>query len=110
MANLVKWITSEVNESDIEAVVIGEMGWGDYGDDPEHDRVAKEHQGKILNWNEAKEFLNYEFDDGFGAPECNAVYVWTNNKILLISQYDGATNLYSIPRNPIECEPHMPGG
>ena len=109
MSNLIKWILRETNESDIVAVVIGEMGWGDYGNEniPNYD---KQPRGKVIEWEEAKQWLNYDFDSGYGSPNCNAIYVWTTDKILFIVQYDGSTSMHSIQRNPIDCMPQMPGG
>ena len=110
MSNLIEWILEETNEYEIEAVVIGELGWGDYGKEniPNYDKQPRQ---TILTWKEAKSWLDYEFDSGYGSPMCNAIYVWTKNKILFISQYDGATSLNSIPRNPTdEIMPTMPGG
>ena len=108
MANLIEWILEETEESEIVAVVIGKMGWDDFGKEgvPQYDSQPK---GVILKWEEAKPWLNYEFDSGYGSPECNSIYVWTQNKILFIVEYDGSTSMYSVPRNPVNCMPEMPG-
>lgn len=110
MANLVKWI-EEVLERDeiVEGVVIGQMGWGDYGKEavPQYDAQIK---GRVLSWDEAKPMLDYEFDRGYGAPGCNAITVWTNTNIHFVTQYDGSTGLDSIPRSPVDYMPYMPGG
>lgn len=108
MSNLVNWIEEEAGDEAIKAVVIGEMGWGDYGSEsiPNYGAMPK---GVILSWEEAKKWLNYEFYSGFGAPKCQAVYAWTEEKVIAISQYDGSTNVYSIPRNPTACMPEMAG-
>ncbi len=84
------------------------MGWGDHGSDavPKY-QVQK--RGIVLSWDEAKPLLDYEFRDGFGTPGCNAIYVWTEKRVLYISQYDGATAINSIPRDPIDVMPTMPG-
>jgi len=114
MANLKQWILEAAAEEEIEAVVIGEMGWGDYGSEGVK-CYNKQPQGKVLTWEKAVPFLDYEFDDsygapdGYGAPGCNAIYVWTKTKVIGIFQYDGATGTHQIPRNPIECMPDMPG-
>jgi hypothetical protein len=110
MANLVKLIKNKIKVREIEAIVIGEMGWSDgYGseDVPNYDRQPKK---TILTWKEAKKWLDYDFNDGFGAPGCNAIYVWTPDEVLFISTYDGATSLESIPRNPAKMMPIMYGG
>ncbi len=109
MSNLIDWIKEECNENDIEGVVIGQMGWGEYNKEivPGFEKIPF---GKLISYETAKPLLNYEFDSGYGAPECNAIYVWTKDKVLFISQYDGATSMESVPRNPIDCMPTMPGG
>lgn len=109
MANLIVWIEELAGGELVEAVVIGEMGWGDYG----KERVpnyAEQPKGVLLSWEEAKRWLNYDFSDGYGAPECNAVFVWTTNKVMWVTQYDGSTCMNSAPRNPVAVMPHMPGG
>lgn len=109
MANLVKWLEKAVDPTQIQAVVIGEMGWGKYKSDLVP-TWKKQERGKVLSWDEARPLLDYEFDDGCGAPGCNAVYVWTPNTIFFVSQYDGSTKLAAVPRHPIDCTPTMPGG
>lgn len=109
MANLKQWIQEEAGDESVEAVVIGEMGWGDYGseDVPGYDGKPR---GRVLSWEEAVPLLDYEFDGGFGAPGCEAVYAWTPSRVIYVVQYDGATSPHSIPRHPVDCMPEMPGG
>lgn len=102
MANLVNWLEKYSLEQ-IEAVVIGEMGW-------ENSQYSSQKRGVVLTWEEARPMLDYEFDSGYGAPECNAITVYTKSRILFISQYDGSTQLNSLPRNPEAHMPYMPGG
>ena len=110
MANLVKWIEDEAGDEQIEAIVIGRMGWSDdyaSGRVPNYEYMPK---GKVLSWEEAKPFLDYEFNSGYGAPECNSIWAWTETKVIAIGQYDGATWPYSLPRNPVDQMPGMEGG
>ena len=67
-------------------------------------------KGIVLTWAAAKCWLDYEFDPGYGAPECNSIYVWTNFNVYFIVQYDGSTSMHSIPRQPTNIIPEMPGG
>ena len=92
----------------IEAIVIGNMGWGDYNSEgkPNYQEII----GKVLSWQEALQYLDYEYNDGFGAPDCHAVTAWTANKVIFVWQYDGSTGVTSVPRNPIAHMPEMPGG
>jgi hypothetical protein len=90
-------------------VVLGNMGWGDYGSEivPNYKDMPK---GKLITLEQAKPFLDYEYDTGYGAPELPAIYAWTQDRVIAVSQYDGATGFFSIPRNPIDCLPTMEGG
>ena len=109
MAILKQWIEEEAKGEPIEGVVIGEMGWGGFGSEkvPMYKECPK---NVLLAWEEAVPFISYEFDDGFGAPECQAVTAWTRSKVISVSQYDGSTSVYSLPRHPIDHEPNMVGG
>lgn len=110
MANLAKDLKKWFEEGEVvEGVVIGKMGWGDYnsGVVPGYSGMPR---GVVLSWEEAEKLLDFEYDDGYGAPECPAIYVWTNTSIYFVVQYDGSTSLEIVPRNPIDCTPHMPGG
>ena len=94
----------------IEAVVIGEMGWGgDYGSEKITD-YEKQPRGVVLSWADAAPILDYEYNTGYGSPECNAVYVWTTERVLFVTQYDGSTCISSVPRHPVNVVPEMPGG
>lgn len=107
--NLVRWIIEEANGEEIEAVVIGEMGWGDYGYD-DVPNYKKQPKFAVLDWEKAKVWIDYEFNSGYGAPRCNAIYAWTKSWVIAISQYDGSTEPFRIPRHPTDCHPEMPGG
>jgi len=101
----------------IEAIVIGEMGWEGYGDDDRH-APGLARKGEILRWAEARPLLDYEYDRGFGAPDCQAIRAWTENKVIWVTQYDGSTSVNSALRNPPPPSPDdptsfipmMPGG
>lgn len=110
MSNFLQDIEDTLEEGEIiESGVIGEMGWGDYNSEkvPNYDKIPK---GKTLSWDEMRKWLYYDYSTGYGAPECNAVYIWTNHRILFVVQYDGSTSIHGIPRNPVDCIPEMPGG
>ena len=97
MANLVKWIQEweeDHKEEKIEAIVIRKKGW---------DFDSEETISKIISWNEAMILLDYEFDLGIGDPGCHAIYIWTTNFVLFVSECDGATGLASIPRTCDGC-------
>ena len=105
-------ILSAVEGSPIEAVVLGSKGWDEiYMYNEEDERVPVPWPtGEVIPWEEALPFLEYDFDRGYGGPECHAIYVWTKDRVFFVSQYDGSTGIESIPRNPTDELPSMPGG
>ena len=52
----------------------------------------------------------WSFLGGHGSPECYAAYIYTNQRVIFVCQYDGLTSLEGIPARPIACMPTMPGG
>lgn len=108
-SNMKAWIKDMAGREKIEAVVIGEMGWGVYNSEevPRYEEIPK---GKVLSWREASKFLDFNFDSGYGSPRCMAVYAWTKSWVIAIGQYDGSTWPFRIPRNPKDCMPEMQGG
>lgn len=107
--SLEQWILNAAEGQNVEAVVIGEMGWGDYNSEnvPNYDKCPK---GVVLKWEDALPFLKYKFYHGYGSPGCQAIYAWTKSWVIFIAQYDGATSPHRVPRNPIDIMPTMPGG
>jgi len=94
----------------IEAIVFGDWGWGGH-DEPEPYPVPKEKKGVILSEANATPMMDgWSFNGGFGAATCYATYIWTNQRTLWVTNYDGATYLSSAPRNPISTMPEMSGG
>lgn len=90
----------------VEAIVFGDWGWGGY-EEPKNN-IKK---GVLLTLEEAKPMMkNWTFYGGYGAPECPATNIWTNKRVIWVTQYDGSTTLDSALRNPANCMPEMPGG
>ena len=108
-------------DEEVEGIVFGPFGWGSAPeeneewkrgfDEPNPPPVPLEKRGKVLTIKEARQFMEgWEFYGGFGGPESYAVYIWTNQRVIWVTQYDGATSLDSAPRNPLNIIPDMPGG
>jgi hypothetical protein len=92
----------------IEAVLIGGFGWGD--EDADGTRaVGAENIGRLLTADEAAPLLNYEYDNGFGGADCHEVFAWTASRVILVHEYDGATGLRWVPRNPAVTPVSMGG-
>ena len=109
MATLKERIEECADGQPIEAVVIGEMGGdGDFGSEavPNYANCPK---GTVLTWEEAVPWLSYEFSCGYvGMPACQAIYAWTKERVISISQYDGSTQPCTVPRHPLNGMPDMP--
>jgi len=103
------WIEIMADGEPVEAVVIGEMGGGGSGSE-NVSGYAEQPRGQVLSWEQAIPWISYEFDDGYGAPGCNAIWAWTPSWTIGISNYDGSTSPFRIPRNPTPGMPEMPGG
>lgn len=116
-------IADELQEGEVvEAIVFGAWGWGSLPhddnaaptlgyDEPDPPPVPFEQRKRILTLEEARPFMKgWSFHGGYGAPTCYAAYIWTNHRVIWVTQYDGSTSLSSMPRNPLVCQPDMPGG
>jgi len=100
-------LLSKVPGETVVGIVIGAFGWEAYNEELE---LAGSPKGKVMSLDEAKHFLSYEYESSYGAPKCHAVTMWTSDSIVFVVQYDGSTGVCSIPRNPTDHIPIMPGG
>ena len=60
-------------------------------------------------WAEASKKIDYEYDSGFGGADCHAVFAWGEKFVYFVHEYDGATNVQFVPRNPVDCIPGWGG-
>ena len=67
--------------------------------------IPDKFTGKPVCFGDVRHYFDYEYDDGFGGAESHAIYLYTKNFIVFVSEYDGSTSVSCIPRNPIECTP-----
>jgi hypothetical protein len=108
MSNFARDIEDEAAGEPIQAVVIGPFGgWASGSDEDRIHRNTAARRGVVLNWDEARPMLDYEYSSGFGAPECDAVWAWTPTRVLFVGEYDGSTCIVSVPRNPVDGKPTM---
>lgn len=95
----------------VEGLVFGEYGWSGLGEERCNNPIPKDKIGVLLSLEEARPLMKgWTYDGGFGSPQCYATYVWTNQRVIWVTQYDGSTNLDSMPRHPQDVIPDMPGG
>ena len=93
----------------IEAIVFGNYGWNGYGE-PSIPPIPADKRGVVLSVQEAEPLMQgWSFYGGYGAPHCYAAYIWTDKRVIWVTQYDGSTDLDSAPRNPQNIMPIMPG-
>ena len=102
MANLAKKFEEAAKGEKIIGCVVGKFDGGGYRKDA--------LPLSVLNWLEARNKLDYEYDSGYGGADCHAVYAWTKNYVLFVSIYDGATEVEALPRDPTPCFPDYIGG
>lgn len=100
-------LMQEVGDEAVEAVVLGNKGARWYSEDDDETTYPK---GEVLTPEAAFSILNYEYDTGYGGVDCHEVYMWTNTKVIFVVQYDGSTSIHSVPRNPVNTIPEIPGG
>jgi len=66
-------------------------------------------RGKVLTLEQAKPYMiDWDFYNGTGV-KAYATYIWTNQRIIFVTQYDGETELAAVPRNPINIFPEFIG-
>lgn len=93
----------------VEGIVFGDWGWGGFGE-PENLPLPSDKKGVVMSLAESRPYMEgWSFYGGYGSPECYAVYIWTNQRVIWVTQYDGSTELDCAPRSPIACIPVMPG-
>jgi hypothetical protein len=108
MAVLKDWILTEAGDENVIGVVLGPIS--EYQMEKCPHIPLNYPKNQVLSWEEALPWIEYEFYDGWGLEECFPLFAWTENKVIAISCYDGSTSVFSVPRNPCDIEPFMPGG
>lgn len=105
MGNIRKWLEEAVVEfgEPLEAVVVGTHYNNRHDGDPLPD------ENVLLSPDVALAKLDVEYDNGFGGADCFPIYAWTKSRVFFIGEYDGATGLNWVPRNPIAIEPSFSG-
>lgn len=93
-------ILEEVGQDNIEAVIILNGMIYSWRDTPDPRDIPVELCGIPLTWDQAAPLLDYSYDDGFGSVDCHNILVYTSTSVIYVHEYDGSTELCSIPRNP----------
>lgn len=95
-------ILAKAGQETIEAIVIhSEDGKIDNYFTGTSDRdIPGELCNISLTVEQALPLLNYTYDADYGLQDCHNVYVYTATRVIYVHEYDGATWLESVPRNP----------
>ena len=68
-------------------------------------------KGLFNSIDEAKEGLDYDFDDGFGGTNGPSFTAWTLTRVYFPAEYDGSEWIDSVPRHPSNnATCHIGGG
>lgn len=95
---------------EVISLVFGDFGWAGYHE-PEPPSVPRDKRGVLLTLEEARPYMRgWTFFCDYGAPMAYATYIWTNRRVLWVTQYDGSTDLDWAPSLPAAMMPRMPGG
>lgn len=99
--NAKKEILELVNGEEIEAICLGAKG-------SDLDAEVQFYPKHMVD--EALKELDFDFDCGYGGKEGYNLFVWTKNKVIIKSVYDGSEVYHAIPRNPEAVMPDNYGG
>lgn len=101
MANIRTWLEEALSKTgeSLEAVVVGQHDSAKFGVP-----IAAD-ENVLLPVERALAKLDIDFDNGYGGADCFPMYAWTQSRVYFIAEYDGATWLAWLPRNPIDTNP-----
>jgi len=90
----------------VVAAVFGEWqgeGWQGF--------VPESMQGKPLTIDEAKPLMEgWHVDEEYGYAQCHPVVLWTNQRVIWLTIYDGSVGIDYAPRDPAPFMPSLSGG
>ena len=102
MSNLARELDVIHEHSPIEAIVLLPINSGS-ADDFGAEKIphyAETPFGRTLTWPEARPWLDYEYDNGYGTQHCHSLFAWTANAVWFVEVYDGSAYLARVPRHP----------
>lgn len=101
MSNFKSDIIDTVGEDTIEAVVILSNIYEGWGGLPDPRNISTTLLlDKIISYELALYVLDYKYDSGFGGMDCHDIYLYSADWVYYIQEYDGATSIDRLPRNP----------
>ena len=111
MGNIAAWLREyETQHGEvIEAICIGQHDDDRWSLDGEFNDRTGGRIDRVRSRDEGLSILDVEYDSGFGGADCFPMYAWSASWVYFIDEYDGATGVNYIPRNPIDCAPCFGG-
>lgn len=108
MGNIKTWLlrAEENFGEEIEAISIGKHDRDEYR---ESDRRPEFARKALLSREQGLQILDEDYDSSYGSADCFPMYAWTKSRVFFVGEYDGATGLDSVPRNPLACNPCFSG-
>ena len=105
-SNIKDWLEDAVAVygEPLEAVVVGT-----HNDHTWNEGYPLPDENVILDVPTALAKLDLDFDSGFGGADCFPIVAWTKSRVFFIQEYDGATSLGWLPRNPMAVKPEFSG-
>ncbi len=85
-----------------ETIISGIVGKLYFND--EWNETYKNYIKKLVTPDILEKMLQMEWDSGYGEENVPPFIIWTNERIFIVSDYDGALSLVTIPRNPTETK------
>lgn len=85
-----------------DKLLVAVVGWHDDADERWGNYTK---QFPVEPWADASKKIDYEYDSGFGGADCHAVVAWGERYVYYVHEYDGATGIQKMPRNPEPCAP-----
>lgn len=101
MYNLAKALLAEeaATGEAIVAIVVGKHDGADWNAKPLPD------ENIILSREAGLAKLDQDYNNGYGGADCFPFWAWTESRVYYVREYDGSTELSSVPRHPVGGEP-----
>jgi hypothetical protein len=98
LVNFLTNIKNAIEGEDFECVILCNESIGYISNDPRD--IDVKYINIPLSMKQVELLFNYEYYDGFGGQDCHNIFIYTRQKIYYVHEYDGSTELRSVPRNP----------
>ncbi len=93
-----EFMSSPDGDGDWTVLILPYTEWGDSSGIHDWDLTSLPFLGKISEC--PQDILDRQFDSGYGSPERPVYTVWTDNYVILCTEYDGSTSFTWERRNP----------